>query len=248
MKKIISLFLSLVFTLIIFSGCKYKGYSGVNPDLFTVAINSVLWTNGYSWGADFVCDSTVEVIDKDSYGRTIFAYCEKYYKGGDITFSALIICQYSNEKEVFYYEDTNYIIKKEVTLSYKVGIFSQEEIEYLKLINDWNKEIDYNKCVKKEITKNKPEIPYKEKITNQIIKHFNLINGEYDIFMDYLTSDLSNSKYIIYGNIRKHGGEDIIFIGLAEKDNDIKLNIMIPSNVYDYKDEFINFKQANNWW
>ena len=30
-----------------FSGCIYKGYSGKRQDLYTVAINSVLWNLGH---------------------------------------------------------------------------------------------------------------------------------------------------------------------------------------------------------
>ena len=95
------------------TSCGYRGYSGNRLDLFSVATNSVLYLNGYSWEADFQCDPSIEVIEEDDYGRTMFSYHEKYYKGADISFSALIICQASNEKEVFFYEDVNYIIKEQ---------------------------------------------------------------------------------------------------------------------------------------
>ena len=66
--------------------------------------------------------------------------------------------------------------------------------------------------------------------------------------MDYLTSNIDDSKYIVYGYIRKTEHEGIYFIGLVENSDDIKLNILVPSNVYDYKDEFIEFKKINNWY
>ena len=101
MKRIILMIL-LIFIAILTS-CGYSGYSGKHSDLYSVAANSVLWLNGYSWGADYECDPSIEVIEEDSYGRTMFTYYEKYYKGADISFSALIICQDSNEKEEFFY-------------------------------------------------------------------------------------------------------------------------------------------------
>ena len=61
----------------------------------------------------------------------MFTYYEKYYKGADVSFSTLIICQYSNEEEVYYYEDINYIVKEQALYSPNLNEFSDEEIEYL---------------------------------------------------------------------------------------------------------------------
>ena len=105
MKRIILII--LLISTIPLTSCGYTEYSGDDSDLYTVAINSVLYLNGYSWGADFECDPSIEIIDEDNYGRIMFSYYEKYYKGANIAFSALIVCQNSNEKEVFYYEDIN---------------------------------------------------------------------------------------------------------------------------------------------
>lgn len=140
MKRIIVIIL-LIFTTILTS-CRYGWYSGNRSDLYSVAVNSVLWLNGYSWGADYECDPSIKVIEEDSYGRTMFTYYEKYYKGAGISFSALIICQDSNEKEVFFYEDINYIIKEQTIYAENTKKFTDDEIAYLKLINDWNKEIN----------------------------------------------------------------------------------------------------------
>ena len=246
MKRIILMIL-LIFTAILTS-CGYSGYSGDHSDLYSVAANSVLWLNGYSWGADYECDPSIEVIEEDSYGRTMFTYYEKYYKGADISFSALIICQDSNEKEVFFYEDINYIVKEQILYIKNTENFTDDEIAYLKLINDWDKEINYDKCVRKDIAKAKQKLSSEKEIQNLLIDEFTLVNGEYSLFMDYLTSNIDDSKYIVYGYIRQTEQEGIYFIGLVENSDDIKLNILVPSNVYDYKDEFIEFKKLNNWY
>lgn len=250
MKRIVFILLLLpVFCLIILTSCSYNGYSGNFSDLYTVTINSVLWLNGYSWDTDFVCDPQIEIIDEDMYGRIMFTYYEKYYSGADMSFSTLIICQDSNEKEVFYYEDINYIVKEQVIYAQSLKGFDEEEIEYLKLINDWNKEINYDKCIKKEIKKSKSNIPNEKEIKNEIIYNFDLINGQYSLFMNFLTSDSDNSNYIIYGYVRKNEGKGIYFVGLVERENDSfkKINIMVPLNVYNYQTEFIEFKEMNNW-
>ncbi|MBO5772707.1 MAG: hypothetical protein J6R37_02780 [Clostridia bacterium] len=231
------------------SGCAYKGYSGDYLDLYTVAINSVLWLNGYSWGADYLCDAQIEIIEEDSFGRKMFTYYELYYGGSNISFSALIICQYSNENEVFYYEDVNYVVKEQELYIQDIKDFEEEEIEKLKKANDWNKELAFEKCIKKEIENFKPAIPYEEEIINEITNEFQLKHGEYNLFLDFLTRDSNGSNFIIYGYVRFRDERDIAFIGLVQEDEEgIKeINYLCPLNVFDYKAEFVEFKERNNW-
>ena len=75
-----------------------------------------------------------------------------------------------------------------------------------------------------------------------------MISGEYSLFMDYLTSNTNGQKYIVYGYIRKSDKEGTYFIALVDINQSISLNIIVPSNVYKYKTEFINFKEVNGWY
>ena len=96
------------------------------------------------------CDPQIEKIDEANYGRVIFSYRARYYKGSDsnICFSALIICQASSNNEVLYYEDVCYIVKEQVNYTPEPDKeFDAEVIDYLKSINDWNKELDLEKCL-----------------------------------------------------------------------------------------------------
>ena len=231
---------SFLYVLIGLKGC-YDGYSGEYPNLYTVAINSILWNNGYSYSADRRADPKIEVIDEDIYGRIMFTYYEKYYSGGNISFSALVICQYSNQKDVYYYEDTNYIIKEQKG---PLNDFNEEEMEQLKTNNDWNQKMNLKQCIKKKITTDKPTIPHEKEVKNKIIDEFHLENEDC-LFVDFLTSDSNNNNFIIYGYIYIN---EICFIGLVENSTSIKnINFLIPSNVYDYKTELVEFKKSNNW-
>ena len=116
MRKIKLIILFPIFILLILTGCTYKGYTGDYSNLYTVAINSILWNNGHSFSADKYINPHIEIIDEDMYGRVMFTYYEKYYAGANISFSALIICQNSNDKYVFYYEDVNSLKSKYYTL------------------------------------------------------------------------------------------------------------------------------------
>ena len=246
MKKVLTLL--CVFIIVGLTACSYKGYSGVHSDLFTVAINSVLWNNGHSFSADKYKNPQIQIIEEDMYGRTMFTYYEKYYAGAYISFSALIICQNSNENEVFYYEDICYIIKEQVLYTQIIEEFENEDVEQLKEANDWNQEINYDKCIKKQITNQKHKIPYENEVKNEIVKEFDLNIREDNLFVNILTSNLDNSKFIIYGYIHKLKDEEIVFVGLVQNcEKSLNINFFIPSNIYDYKNDFIKFKQMNQW-
>ena len=127
--------------------------------------------------------------------------------------------------------------------------FNNEEIEYLKSVNDWNQEIDYSKCIKKDIIRNKPKIPNQKDIIDAIADKFALVDSKYSLFIDFLTNNSDNSSFIVYGHIQEQDGNNLYFIGLAHgKDNGFKLDPIVPLNPYDYKEEFVEFKKANNWY
>ncbi len=234
--------------LVMMTGCGYKGYSKQETDLYTVAVNSVLWNNGYSFGADFVRDPKIEILEKDEYGRILFTYYEKYYSGGDLSFSALIILQQTLNEFVYYYEDYNYIIKKQFkTVSEQP--FSQENIEYLKSNNDWGNEIKLNKCIKKEINNKKQKIPFDKKvIEDKVIEEFSLKGENHTLFLHYLTNDKVNN-FIGYGAVRKNTNQFDYFVYFVKSINDNagEIYFFTPTNLFDYQDEFISFKKSNGW-
>lgn len=248
MKKVLALLLCVVI-LIGLTACTYKGYSGAYSDLYTVAINSVLWNNGHSFSADKYQNSQIQIIEKDMYGRTMFTYYEKYYAGASISFSALIVCQTSNEKEVFYYEDVCYIVKEQTLYAQTLVEFETEEIENLKKANDWNKELNFDKCIKKEITQQKPAIPYRNDVEKAIVSQFHLEDEQYSLFVNFLTSNFDNSHFIIYGYIWENETDGTAFIGIVQRTEKSITNIkfLVPSNAYNYKTEFMEFKHTNQW-
>lgn len=247
MKKILLLSIVFIVLSLALTACAYRGYSGENVELYTVATNSVLWLNGHSWGADFVRDSEIEILDVDAYGRTLFTYHEQHYSGADMAFSALIICQASNENEVFFYEDVNYIVKEQAEHTPTLEKFSQDEIDNLKILNDWGQAINLDKCVKKATTRNKPDIPCEEETTNRIKEEFDLVGRRHALFMHYLTSDSSGANYIIYGYIFRSETDGIFFVGLIENNDIQNMHFLCPENVYNYKAELIEFKEQHNW-
>ena len=245
-KTIIVALCMLVCSLALFSGCGYKGYGGEYVDLYTVAINSVLWNTGHSYGADFARDSEIEVLETDGFGRTLFTYYESYYLGSELSFSSLIISQGSVDGYAYYYEDKNYLVKVQERFSRPLKDFTHEEIENLKSTNDWGKEINSDKCIKKQIINKKPPIPCGEEIIEEkVVERFNL--EDYYLKLDYLTSD-DNDNFIAYGTVRI-SREYIFFAAIVKTEEDAvsEVQFFIPTDLYNYQQEFVAFKQNNGW-
>lgn len=245
-SKFLTVLFCIVFVLIstVCSGCGYKGYSGENVDLYTVAINSVLWNVGNSYGADFARDSEINVIEKDEYGRTLFTYHEKYYVESSLCFSALIVSQYSSDGYVYYYEDCNYIIKEHINIWEAVD-FEQDEINEIKELNDWNNELDLSKCTKKEINKNKPKIPTdSDAIKNKAIEELGT-KDEIRVHLFYLTGD-NNDNFIIYGTVTLDADSYVHFVAFVTSDGEIK-EWLVPQEPYNYQNELKELKIRNGW-
>lgn len=248
-KRVFAAIISLSLVMCL-AGCRYKGYSGENVDLFTAAINSVLWNNGHSYSTDWYKNPDIEVVERDKYGRTLFRYYEKYYAGGGISFSSLIVCQHADDEYAYYYEDVNFIIVEEDKTNSAMGKFDDEKVNQLKAANDWNREIQLEKCVKKKLTRKKPDIPYgKEMIENKIVDAFKLKKNDYRILMDILTRDPKNDSFIMYGYILYGESENILFVGLVTATHEMVTDVkfLVPSNLYEYQSELTEFKKANGW-
>lgn len=227
-------------------GCKYNGYKGKHKDLYTVAINSILWNNGYSYGADFIIDSTIEILEIDSVGRVLFIYHEKYYRNSDISFSALIISQYNDSKNVYYYEGINYIIKKQQNDNLKIGEFEESEKTKLKEQNDWNKNLILDKCVKKKIDNVKESCPLDEKkLNNEIVNQISIYE-DFNMVADLLTYD-SNRNAIVYGSIYKYDSLEYVYFLVFINAKMEFIDFVIVENEYDYIGILKNFKIKNNW-
>ena len=244
--KRFALIICLAVLLTALAGCAYKGYSGKRTDLYTVAVNSLLWNNGYSYKTERVTDPQIEIVETDEFGRTLFTYYEKYYAGAKLSFSALIIAQCSLDGYVYYYEDSNYLIKAQELYSNELQGFTKEEIDDLKILNDWDKAVDLQKCVKKKISKSKQAMPVNSQtIIEKAVTEFNLNETKYNINLDYLTGD-DNDNFIVYGSIIKSDDVNIHFAALIKTDGE-NIDWFVPDNQYNYQDEFKIFKESNGW-
>jgi hypothetical protein len=118
-------------------------YTGEHPELFSVAVNSLLGTKGYAQ-SERPFQPELVLQEEDNYGRKLFFYNE--LEG--ISAYSLVISQKSDSEYVYFYPDYNFISSED-------EVFSDEETEVLKRKNDWGKEINEDKCTKTNIVTKK---------------------------------------------------------------------------------------------
>jgi len=246
--------LVFVVMIILMTGCKriYTGFDAY-ADLGSVALNSLIGIEGYI-GGEMPFPADIEIVEKDNYGRELFIY----YEGGDEY--SLLISQKSDREYVYFYPDYNFvtILKSKGTGANGMegGIdktnFPLEEIEKLKEYNDWNREIDIEKCVKVEIVDERVNGPMEYKVLEPI--YYELFgddssNIEYCTYF-LTTDDNGRSIYAFNSYEGKKDYEEYHMIVLLKPDgtyDEAKGVMKLMSEEYNYQDKLKEFKELNDW-
>ena len=112
MKKI-TIFLISIITTTILTGC-FGGswrndaiYSGFHPELFTVAVRSLLSTDGGDMRRYL---PTIDILEKDNYGRTLFEYSSD-------GISARLVMQKVEGEYAYFYPYYNFILNTRRAIS-----------------------------------------------------------------------------------------------------------------------------------
>ena len=220
-----------------------------NPDLYTVAIHSLLWNNGFSMQTERYCAPQISILETDEYGRIMFSYQESALSGKVVSLSGYLICQYADDQFVYYYPEEQFL-SAPIDIETKQAVsFTDSQIAELKQKNDWGKELNLEQCVKREIVKKKEPLP--KEITEKVTKEFlsEQLEGISLFGVRYLTSD-------DYGRIISYGWasfeietEKQYFVMLFNPDftYDSETFFLIPSDHYDYQTELKSFKERNHW-
>lgn len=165
------LFFVLIYTIsatVLLSSCAFLcavfeySYDGEHEDLYTVAVNNIFGIAGYTSNGEISYDPEISIIESDEYGRVLFFYNESFGRGPDYGM-AFVIMQMSDEKYVYYYQDICYFPFFDTSDYFYDGLEDDEEykkalepsakqIEELKNNNEWNKELNLEKCTKTKIS------------------------------------------------------------------------------------------------
>lgn len=283
MKKIKIFFLYfIVFTLLIVaSACRFFDpyrYAGSYPELYTVAVNAIWGASGYLSIGEVVNDPKIEIMETDEYGRVLFCYDEllSYYGKGyqwDETYRnyyyACLIMQKSSDGYVYYYEDDCCELYSVETKMFRENRAVEEarrkDLSRLKELNDWGKEIDENKCVKKAVvTRNDGALDISEKTFEKITREYATRLGDKGNdtiyrFSIYNTCDkYGRELYFVWGISRDVYGEGISptstaryfhFAVIFNPDGSYDQNTCITEiqDIVNFKAELLVLKYANQW-
>lgn len=188
-------------------------------------------------GADLVFDSEISIIETDSFGRVLYTYKESYFRNG-VSFCSLLIVQKNDDGYVYYYEDFNFISKEG-----RNSEFNAEEIELLKERNDWNEELNLEKCAQKIITNDKQPSWQKQDMFEEMFPMYK------SVFFCFLTSD-AYGRDIYYGHVSPSfdSESDIrFFVILFDVDSSHYILEIEKESLYDYQEELAAFKKAHSW-
>ena len=237
-------------------------YSGEHVDLYTVAINSMFASVGYASNGEARYDSIIEIIEKDQYGRTLF-----YYDEEDDNY-AILIMQKSSDGFAYFYEDLcyeTYKVEDRYAFYNDPPDFATMDFSILKERNDWNKEIDEEKCVKKPFVRNnKGALDIPPKTFDTIIQPYAAsmgYKGDDTIyrFDQYNTSDAYGREiYYVYGIGRDVFGDGVSpdstaqyfeFAIIFNPDGSYNQTTCITEikDTVHFREELIAFKQLNQW-
>lgn len=165
-SKLISLTLALVIAFSL-SACAYAGYKGEYSHLVAVTRTNVMGTKGYWFVGPNFKDPLIKVLETDKQGRQIFAYLEDREQP-----LSIVICQKSSGGDAYFYPHCfiSYELPEKYYDVYN-GRFSSieftriidelvlaEDLQKLKIHNDWGKEFNAQKCEKVKIQQNSSSV------------------------------------------------------------------------------------------
>ena len=247
MIKVVAIVLIATFVMV---GCETdrgKNYTGEHPELYSVAISSLLGSTGYAV-SEVRYNSTVTLIEEDIYGKKLFIYSESHA----ISSYSLLISQKSDDKYVYFYPDYNfisipsdYIPNPDPQLAPE-DRFSAEAIEELKRRNDWNMEINLDKCVKVNIVRQKEDGPVSNGDLRQL---YNLALGEdayrYQNSTFLIADEYGRSIYLGHGKFAS--GRWVVMLFQPDGSYDESRCLMELPDTQNYQDELKAFKELNDW-
>ena len=253
---VVAFYAFVFFALLGVIGSDHRYYRGDYPDLFTVAINSMLDSRGfrqYSRPMPVI----LEVIETDDYGRVLFFYTEVYFHGrdiGSISAYSLVISQHRDGEYVYFYPHHNFISVGQTihlprsgfipTASQLAEDFTAEAIEELKMRNNWNRELNLDNAVRVPIVYRKDR--------NGPISFDVLLNAYIELFEHETRSRAFLTFFIedaygrsIYTLQRSERAFVVMFLPDGSFDRDI--GVMELFDFQRYQDELKAFKEMNSW-
>jgi hypothetical protein len=220
-------------------------YSSGRSDLYAVACYSVPFITG-----DPNFDS-VKVVEKDKYGRILYEYTsdtDALYEYNSNYLHALLIRQKSDKKITFYYDNYSFII------STGDNSFSDSDIQRLKELNDWNRELASEKMSKVMNSFG----PYGDLMFFEPEKAEDVVRSYLDLkttpsfFSDIIAMDADNRIFYVLREYFKSTNNYVFgktYFVICDKEFNIESenSIMVVDDIINCQQAMQLFKERNNW-
>jgi len=153
--------MGLIFMLMI-SGC-LRTYTHEKVEMVTQIFHAIPDSDNHDLNS-----LNYEVIETDKYGRRLFAFTTSNMSG-------YCILQKTDESYAYYYDNVSFQLERK-RLSVLVDEYDPEDLEELKIQNDWDKELDESKMVKKLFVKatelvRRRESKFDRETVNELMKN-----------------------------------------------------------------------------
>ncbi len=249
MKKFIRYLIVMTLIPLIASCRDLYLYQGNNPELYSVALESVIGSRSYVM-------NQVLRIEEDTYGRVLFAFFGDFIYGENSDQSdaiAIVIAQKTDSNFAYYYDSSNSIaaislhsLDEELTLKLIESYFDEEDIEELKVKNDWNKPMNNKLLFRTEVTRKKTcnvndrdLLPYKDLLGGNLYHGIQCYGKDRNGYMLVsVESELSNQSSRTF----------VIYLMIVNKDHELISPdaVMRVTDIFDME-AIKQFKEANGW-
>ena len=226
-------------TLLLIS-CGQFEYSGDYPELYSVAINSILGHRGVRMDVPtHRATPNITVIREDNYGRRLFSYTEDRY---NISLFNRVIIQKVEGDYAYFYPHYNFISGN------SSNSFPDERMRALKAANSWNRPMsDSSEFERVRIVRQKEEGPVQ---INRLIEVYREIFPESDIGRTQI------NYRMVFLRTDRHGRSvylasrgETFFAVLFQPDHSFntETDMLEIEDPHNYQTELRLFMEANGW-
>ena len=214
-----------------------------DPELYSVAIHSILGQRGYASGSVGGDPPLIVISEEDDYGRRLFSYRE----GAFISRFNYVIIQKVRGDYAYFYPHYNFI-----SASY-LNYFTDERIEALKEANGWNQPMsDSSEFERVRIVRQKGEGPIsRDKLFEAFTDIFpdtNLSERPALSTMIFLRTDrYGRSVYLVEGSGSEWTGTYIAILFHPDHSFNIGTGMTVIEDLHNYQTELRLFMEANGW-
>ena len=215
-------------------------YTGDFPELFSVALHSMLGVRGFRPEGFLLAGPRIEVLEKDDYERILFSYFED-----SIGFASglnYLIVQKADGEYAYFYPYNSFVS------AHLPGVMDE-----FKEANSWNQELsDDSEFERVRITRKIEDGPIADKhlidVYHEIYPGVPLNRREHALnFITFLRADdYGKSVYFTSGISPDWTGRYAIFFQ-ADHSFDIESGVLKIEYQYNYQTELRLFMEANGW-